>query len=100
MSRLKNSFCQNAAARLARSLCVAQTMRLGNQMAATSALGPTAVSIQSRWERTLPSTLAAACELIEKAGGEVICCAVLVELLFLKGRDKLRPHEVYSILQY
>src|SRR5436309_8227123 len=27
-------------------------------------------------------TLAAACELIEKAGGEVICCAVLVELLF------------------
>ncbi len=45
-------------------------------------------------------TLAAACGLIEKAGGKVVCCAVLVELLFLKGRDKLRPHEVFSILQY
>jgi adenine phosphoribosyltransferase len=45
-------------------------------------------------------TLAAACQLIEKAGGAVTCCAVLVELLFLKGRDKLRPHEIYSILQY
>jgi adenine phosphoribosyltransferase len=45
-------------------------------------------------------TLAAACQLIEKAGGKVCGCAVLLELLFLKGRDKLRPHEVYSILQY
>src|SRR5204862_2193364 len=31
-------------------------------------------------------TLAAACQLIEKAGGIVASCAVLVELLFLKGR--------------
>jgi adenine phosphoribosyltransferase len=45
-------------------------------------------------------TLGAACHLIEKAGGKVASCAVLVELLFLKGRDKLRPHEVYSILQF
>jgi adenine phosphoribosyltransferase len=45
-------------------------------------------------------TLGAACQLIEKAGGKVACCAVLVELLFLRGRDKLRPHEVYSILQF
>jgi adenine phosphoribosyltransferase len=45
-------------------------------------------------------TFAAACQLIEKAGGKVACCAVLLELLFLKGRDKLQPHEVYSILQY
>ncbi len=31
-------------------------------------------------------TLAAACELIVKAGGKVTACAVLVELLFLQGR--------------
>jgi len=45
-------------------------------------------------------TLVAACQLIEKAGSKVACCAVLVELNFLKGREKLKPHEVYSILQY
>ncbi len=45
-------------------------------------------------------TLAAACQLVEKAGGTVVRCAVLVELLFLKGREKLRPHEVFSILQF
>jgi adenine phosphoribosyltransferase len=45
-------------------------------------------------------TLAAACQLIQKAGAEITGCAVLVELLFLKGRDKLIPHEVFSILQY
>ncbi len=45
-------------------------------------------------------TLAAACQLIEKARGQVVGCAVLVELLFLKGRNKLNPYEVFSILQY
>lgn len=45
-------------------------------------------------------TLAAACKLIEKAGGQVAGCAVLVELMFLKGSDKLRPHEVFSILKF
>src|SRR5262245_35756006 len=45
-------------------------------------------------------TLAAACQLIEKAGAKVAACTVLVELLFLKGRDKLKPHEIFSILQY
>jgi len=45
-------------------------------------------------------TLVAACQLIERAGGKVVCCAVLLELLFLKGREKLNPHEVFSILQY
>jgi adenine phosphoribosyltransferase len=44
-------------------------------------------------------TLAAACQLIEKAGGRVVSCAVLLELLFLKGREKLKGHEVFSLLQ-
>lgn len=45
-------------------------------------------------------TMAAGCELIRKAGGEVISCAFLVELTFLKGRDKLKPAEVFSLIQY
>jgi adenine phosphoribosyltransferase len=45
-------------------------------------------------------TLKAGCQLVEKAGAKVAGCAVLVELLFLKGRELLRPYEVFSILQY
>jgi adenine phosphoribosyltransferase len=45
-------------------------------------------------------TMQAACGLIEKAGGHVVSCAFLVELLFLKGRAKLQPHEVFSLVQY
>jgi adenine phosphoribosyltransferase len=44
-------------------------------------------------------TLKAGCQLIEKAGGQVAGCAVLVELGFLHGRDKLRPYEVFSLVQ-
>ncbi len=45
-------------------------------------------------------TMEAGCRLIEKAGGRVAGCAFLVELAFLKGRDKLRPHEVFSLIRY
>ena len=45
-------------------------------------------------------TMAAACKLIEKAGGTVAGCAFLVELNFLNGRDVLRPHEVFSLIRY
>jgi adenine phosphoribosyltransferase len=45
-------------------------------------------------------TMEAACRLIEKAGGRVAGCAFLVELAFLKGREKLRPHEVFSLIQF
>ncbi|HMF11253.1 MAG TPA: adenine phosphoribosyltransferase [Gemmataceae bacterium] len=45
-------------------------------------------------------TMEAGCKLIEKAGGEVAGCAFLVELTFLKGRERLRPHEVFSLIQY
>src|SRR5438067_4444130 len=39
-------------------------------------------------------TMEAGCLLIEKAGGQVAGCGFLVELAFLKGRDRLRGHEV------
>jgi adenine phosphoribosyltransferase len=45
-------------------------------------------------------TMEASCKLIEKAGGTVAGCAFLVELIFLKGRQKLHPHEVFSLIRY
>jgi adenine phosphoribosyltransferase len=45
-------------------------------------------------------TMQAGCKLVEKAGGRVAGCAFLVELAFLKGREKLLPHEVFSLLSY
>src|SRR5437899_11310912 len=45
-------------------------------------------------------TMQAGCRLIEKAGGRVAGCAFLVELTFLNGRDRLRPHEVFSLIHF
>ncbi len=45
-------------------------------------------------------TMQAGCKLIEKAGGRVVSCAFLVELDFLQGRERLRPHEVFSLIRY
>jgi adenine phosphoribosyltransferase len=45
-------------------------------------------------------TMLAGCQLIEKAGARVAGCLVLLEISFLRGRDKLAPHEVFSVLQY
>jgi adenine phosphoribosyltransferase len=45
-------------------------------------------------------TMEAGCQLIEKAGGRIAGCAFLVELTFLQGRERLRPHEVFSLIQY
>ena len=45
-------------------------------------------------------TAAATAQLVSKLGAEVIECAFVIELAFLKGREKLKPHGVFSILQY
>lgn len=45
-------------------------------------------------------TVEAVIKLIEKMGGEIVECAFLAELEFLKGRDRLRPHDVYSLLKF
>jgi adenine phosphoribosyltransferase len=45
-------------------------------------------------------TMHAGCRLVEKAGGRVISCAFLVELGFLKGRQRLHPHEVFSLVHF
>lgn len=44
-------------------------------------------------------TMAAACRLIEKLGGDIVGVAFLIELCFLGGRDKLTDYEVYSIIK-
>ena len=39
-------------------------------------------------------------ELVERLQGEVVGLAFLVELLFLKGRDRLRGQDIHSVIQY
>jgi adenine phosphoribosyltransferase len=39
-------------------------------------------------------------ELITQLKAEVVGLAFLVELLFLKGRDRLDGHETHSVIQY
>lgn len=45
-------------------------------------------------------TVAAACELVEMAGGVVEEAAFVIELGFLNGREKLTKYPVFSLLQY
>src|SRR4029453_16406498 len=45
-------------------------------------------------------TMQAGCRLIEKAGGKGGGCGFVIELTFLRGRDVLQPHPVFSLIQY
>jgi adenine phosphoribosyltransferase len=45
-------------------------------------------------------TAAATAALVSRLGGTVVECAFVIELAFLRGRDRLMPHRVYSLLQY
>jgi len=45
-------------------------------------------------------TAGAAVDLVEQLGGEVVACAFIIELKFLKGRDALQPHEIFSLITY
>ncbi len=45
-------------------------------------------------------TAGAAIALVERLRGEVVECAFVIELEFLKGRQRLAPHPVYSLVQY
>ena len=45
-------------------------------------------------------TMAAACELIEGLRASVVGCLFLVELAFLKGRDRIAPRPAHSIIDY
>ena len=44
-------------------------------------------------------TMAAACRLVRKIGGQIVGAAFLIELCFLRGRDKLDRCEVHSLIR-
>jgi len=45
-------------------------------------------------------TISAAIDLVQKLGGEIVELAFLIELTFLKGRDRLARYAVHSLIQY
>lgn len=45
-------------------------------------------------------TLAATVELVKKLGGNIVGICVLVELVALKGRDKISEYPVHSLVKY
>jgi adenine phosphoribosyltransferase len=45
-------------------------------------------------------TAAAACELCESLGAEIVACSFLVELGFLRGRERLAPRTVHALIDY
>ncbi len=45
-------------------------------------------------------TAKATCNLVEQLGGIVVGLAFAIELNFLKGREKLRDYEVFSLIRY
>jgi adenine phosphoribosyltransferase len=45
-------------------------------------------------------TAKATAELVSKLGATVVECAFIIELAFLKGRERLAPHKVFSLVRY
>ena len=45
-------------------------------------------------------TMRACCDLVKQLGGQIVGVAVLIELVDLKGREKLDDVEVHSVLKY
>ncbi|MGC8777077.1 MAG: adenine phosphoribosyltransferase [Candidatus Caldatribacteriaceae bacterium] len=44
-------------------------------------------------------TTRAVCEMVEELGGNIVAVGFVIELEALKGRAKLSPHPVYSLVQ-
>ena len=45
-------------------------------------------------------TARALCDLVERLGGRIAACAFLIELAYLDGRHRLRPHDVHALIAY
>jgi adenine phosphoribosyltransferase len=45
-------------------------------------------------------TMAATLRLVERLGGKVVGAAFLIELGFLKGRDRLRGYPIEALIRY
>ena len=45
-------------------------------------------------------TMRACRDLVQSTGAEVVACAFVIELSFLRGRARLQPGEVFSLVTY
>lgn len=45
-------------------------------------------------------TILATCRLVERLGGNIIGLSFLIELLFLKGRERLGAYDIFSLVSY
>ena len=45
-------------------------------------------------------TIGACCRLVEALGGEIAGVTFVIELAFLKGRDRIKQYKVHSLLSY
>ena len=46
-------------------------------------------------------TMKACCDLVDQLGGDIVGVTVLIELGFLPGRERLRPHDnVHAVVEY
>jgi adenine phosphoribosyltransferase len=45
-------------------------------------------------------TVEACCNMIQACHANIVACAFLIELKFLKGSEKIAPHPTFSLIQY
>jgi adenine phosphoribosyltransferase len=45
-------------------------------------------------------TALATCQLVEQLGAKIIACVFLIDLTFLKGTERLKGYEIFSLIQY
>lgn len=45
-------------------------------------------------------TIQATCRLVERLGGKIVGVSFLIELSFLKGRERLKDYDVFSLVVY
>ena len=45
-------------------------------------------------------TMRAVCDLVQGMGGKVVEVAFLIELTFLKGRDRLKGQKIFSLIEF
>lgn len=45
-------------------------------------------------------TAAATCRIVEQMKGSIVGLSFLIELSFLKGRERLKPYNIFSLIQY
>jgi adenine phosphoribosyltransferase len=45
-------------------------------------------------------TMQACCELVRELSGEIAGIAVMIELSGLRGREKLKPNDIHSVIKY